>query len=73
MQILVVEDRPRMARLPGRAHRQEGHTGTVAFDGEQAVEFGRSPDLDVILLDVALPIMDGFTDLRTLRAGSRIA
>ena len=68
MQILVVEDRPRMARLLGRALRREGHTVTVALDGEQAVEFGRSPDLDVILLDISLPIMDGFTVLRTLRA-----
>jgi DNA-binding response OmpR family regulator len=68
MQILVVEDRPRMARLLGRALKREGHTVTVAFDGEQAVEFGRSPDLDIILLDVALPVMDGFTVLQTLRA-----
>jgi DNA-binding response OmpR family regulator len=68
MQILVVEDHPRMARLLGRALRREGHTVTIAFDGEQAVTLGRSHDLDVILLDITLPIMDGFTVLRTLRA-----
>jgi DNA-binding response OmpR family regulator len=53
MQILVVEDRPRMARLLDRALRREGHTVTVALDGEQAVDYGRSPGIDVILLDVA--------------------
>ena len=68
MQILVVEDRPRMARLLDCALRREGHTITVALDGEQAVQYGSSPDFDVILLDVALPLMDGFTVLRTLRA-----
>jgi len=68
MQILVVEDRPRMARLLDRALRKDGHTVTIAMDGEQAIEYGRSPHLDVILLDVALPVMDGFTVLRTLRA-----
>jgi len=68
MQILVVEDRPRMARLLDRALRREGHTVTLAFDGEQAVDYGRSPDLDVILLDVSLPVTDGFTVLQRLRA-----
>ncbi|SDF39575.1 response regulator transcription factor [Terriglobus roseus] len=67
MQILVVEDRPRMARLLDRALRRDGHTVTLAFDGEQAMEYGRSPHLDVILLDVALPGIDGFTVLNTLR------
>jgi DNA-binding response OmpR family regulator len=38
------------------------------FDGEQALTYGRSPDLDVILLDVMLPVMDGFTVIRTLRS-----
>ena len=57
-----------MARLLDCALRREGHTITVALDGEQAVQYGSSPDFDVILLDVALPVMDGFTVLRTLRA-----
>lgn len=68
MQILVVEDRPRMARLLDRALRRDGHTVTVALDGEQAVAYGRSPHLDVILLDVTLPAIDGFTVLSMLRA-----
>lgn len=71
MQILVVEDRPRMARLLERALRREGHTVTIALDGEQAIDYGRSPDLDVILLDVALPLVDGFSVLRILR-GERL-
>jgi DNA-binding response OmpR family regulator len=68
MQILVVEDRPRMARLLDRTLRRDGHTVTLALNGEQAVEYGRSPHLDVIVLDVTLPVIDGFTVLSTLRA-----
>jgi DNA-binding response OmpR family regulator len=68
MRVLVVEDRPRMARLFERALISEGHTVVLAFDGEQALTYGRSPDLDVILLDVMLPVMDGFAVIRTLRA-----
>jgi DNA-binding response OmpR family regulator len=68
MRVLVVEDRPRMARLLERALRREGHSVILAFDGEQAMEYGRSPDLDVILLDVSLPVIDGFNVIRNLRA-----
>ena len=67
MRILIVEDRPRMAALLKRTLRSEGHSVKIASDGEQAMELGRSQDLDVILLDVALPLVDGFTVLRQLR------
>lgn len=67
MRILVVEDRPRMAALLKRALRSEGHAVTIAPDGEQALQLGRSLNLDVILLDVSLPLIDGFTVLRQLR------
>jgi DNA-binding response OmpR family regulator len=57
-----------MARLLERALRSEGHSVTLAFDGEQAILCGRSQTLDVILLDVTLPLMDGFAVLRSLRS-----
>jgi DNA-binding response OmpR family regulator len=68
VRVLVVEDRPRMARLLERALKSEGHSVVLAFDGEQALALGRSQDLDVILLDVMLPRMDGFAVIRNLRA-----
>jgi DNA-binding response OmpR family regulator len=68
MRVLVAEDRPQMARLLERALRSEGHSVVLACNGEQALASGRAPDLDVILLDVMLPLMDGFTVLRNLRA-----
>lgn len=67
MRILVVEDRPRMAALLKRTLRSQGHFVTIASDGGQAMILGRAEDLDVILLDVALPVVDGFTVLRQLR------
>jgi DNA-binding response OmpR family regulator len=57
-----------MASLLRRTLRNEGHFVTIASDGEQAILLGRSQDLDVILLDITLPILDGFTVLRQLRA-----
>ena len=68
MKVLVAQDKPRTADSLSRALHGEGHSVVVAHDGEQALEYGRSPDCDVILLDVMLPRLDGFTVIKTLRA-----
>jgi DNA-binding response OmpR family regulator len=40
----------------------------LAYDGDRALKLGLGPDLNVILLDVMLPRMDGLSVLRKLRA-----
>lgn len=60
-----------MAALLERALYREGHNVLVAYDGEQALELGRGEDCDVILLDVMLPRIDGFTVIKTLRQERR--
>jgi DNA-binding response OmpR family regulator len=67
MRILVVEDRPKTADLLSRALGGEGHEVVLAFDGERALTLARSAAADLILLDVVLPVLDGFTVLRRLR------
>jgi DNA-binding response OmpR family regulator len=67
MRVLVAEDKPAMANLLTRALRREGHSVQVAYDGHEALDLGRCDDNDVILLDLMLPRMDGFTVIRTLR------
>ena len=68
MRILVAEDKPAMANLLTRALRREGHSVQVANDGQEALNLGRCGDNDLILLDLMLPRIDGFTVIRTLRA-----
>jgi len=68
MRILVAEDKPAMANLLTRALRREGHSVQVAYDGQEALNLGRCGDSDLILLDLMLPRVDGFTVIRTLRA-----
>ena len=68
MRVLLAEDKPRMAELLQRALYNEGHSVTLAYDGPSALEMARRPNYDVILLDVMLPFMDGFTVLKTLRS-----
>ena len=67
MRILVAEDKQRMAHLLEMTLRGEGHSVLLAFDGEDALNLGKSEDLDLILLDIMLPRMDGFMVMKHLR------
>jgi DNA-binding response OmpR family regulator len=67
MQVLVVEDKRSLAAHLGRALSGEGHSVTLAYDGEEALRLGKTDGYDVLILDVMLPRMDGFTVIRKLR------
>jgi two-component system response regulator MprA len=67
MQVLIVEDKRSLAGHLGRALEGEGYSVTLAYDGEEALRLGRTNAFDVMLLDVMLPRMDGFTVIRKLR------
>jgi DNA-binding response OmpR family regulator len=66
--ILVVEDDERMATLVAGALRADGHEVRLAHDGATALVLAGNDPLDVIVLDVMLPELDGFTVCRRLRA-----
>lgn len=68
MRILVVEDEPKMAELLRKGLEEEHHSVIAAFDGKSALDIASSADLDVILLDVMLPGMDGIEVARNLRS-----
>jgi DNA-binding response OmpR family regulator len=67
MRVLIVEDKRSSAEHLGRALQSEGYSVAFAYDGEEALRFGKTNDFDVMLLDVMLPRMDGFTVIRKLR------
>ena len=70
--ILVVEDEPALSICLANDLKLEGYEVEVAGDGETAIEKGRQPKFDLILLDVMLPRKDGFEVCRELRrAGVR--
>lgn len=68
MQVLVVEDERRMAELLRQGLEEEGHSVVVAADGRDGLAMAESHSFDAILLDVMLPVIDGFTVARRLRA-----
>jgi two-component system alkaline phosphatase synthesis response regulator PhoP len=66
--VLVVEDDPHLAAGVMENLRAEGYEVSTAGDGEQALGWLRANPCALILLDVMLPGMDGFTVCRSLRA-----
>lgn len=65
--ILIVEDEPRIAAFVKRGLESAGYATAIAEDGAEAVERAMGSDIDLVLLDVGLPVMDGFEVLRLLR------
>src|SRR5580698_10281709 len=68
MHILIVEDKRSFANHLGRALENEGHTISLAYDGDEALRLGRTAAFDLMLLDVMLPRMDGYAVIRKLRS-----
>ena len=67
MRILVVEDEKNMNRLISEAMEDEKYSVDSCFDGAEALDYALAADYDVIILDVNLPKMDGFTVVEKLR------
>lgn len=68
MRILIVEDEVRLADTLRDLLEIEGYTADVRHDGESGLDEALTGIYDVVLLDVMLPKLDGFTVLRRLRA-----
>jgi len=68
MRLLVVEDEQRIARAVKEGLEQEAYAVDVASDGEEGYNAARFDEYDLVVLDVMLPSMDGFTICRKLRA-----
>ncbi len=69
MRILVIEDEIKVGRFIERGLREEGFIVESALDGEAGLSKARSGGFDLVILDVMLPLRDGFSVLRELRAG----
>ena len=67
--ILIVEDDPNISELVQMYLEKEGYTTKIAADGGQAVDLFRQMRPDLVLLDIMLPGMDGFSLCETIRHG----
>ena len=72
MHILLVDDDAELASLLGEFLRREAFTVEAEHEGNRGLEKALQPGIDLVVLDVMLPGMDGFEILRRLRQKSRV-
>ncbi|MCH8047078.1 MAG: response regulator [Planctomycetes bacterium] len=66
--ILLVEDDPMNVDMLSRRLVKRGYEVVVAVDGLQAVALGKSESPDLILMDLGIPLIDGWEATRQLKA-----
>jgi CheY-like chemotaxis protein len=71
--ILLVEDHEEIWDFLSRRLKRRGFDVVLAHDGQAAVDKTRAERPDVVLLDMNLPVMDGWTAARTLKGASETA
>ncbi len=70
--ILVVDDEEMIRRLITKYATYEGHTVTEAADGMEAVRLCREGGFDLLIIDIMMPELDGFSACREIRRFSNI-
>ena len=67
MRVLLVEDEPHAAHVLAKGLREQTYAVDLAADGESAIFQVGTTDYDAVILDVMLPVRDGFAVCRTIR------
>lgn len=65
--ILIAEDESRIASFIEKGLRKNGFNTAIATNGEEALSMMQSNNFDLLLLDLGLPVKDGWTVLQELR------
>jgi heavy metal response regulator len=68
MRILLVEDEPRVAHFIAKGLREQSYAIDLARDGEEALYQASINEYDLIILDIMLPLKDGFQVCKEMRA-----
>lgn len=68
MKILVVDDEPKIRELIGQYLTVAGYETEFAKDGIEALNIITKGDIDLVILDVMMPFMDGITCLKEMRS-----
>ncbi|HUG89719.1 MAG TPA: response regulator [Planctomycetaceae bacterium] len=68
LSLLVVEDTPANQKVVVRMLERRGHAVQVAHNGREAIDLLSQCEFDLVLMDVQMPIMDGFQATAAIRA-----
>ena len=65
--ILVIEDNPVNQRVVERLLQKDGHTVSLANNGQEGVDAVQNGQFDIVFMDIQMPVMDGVTAAKTIR------
>ena len=68
MKILLVEDNELNRDMLTRRLKRKGFTVLCAENGQEGIDIAKSENLDIILMDLSLPVVDGWTAAERLKA-----
>jgi len=68
LRILVAEDQPINQRFVAEILRKKGHQPLLANNGKEAVDIWNSDPVDLVLMDIQMPVLDGLKALAAIRA-----
>ena len=71
--ILIVEDNEMNRDMLSRRLERRGFTIVMAVDGQQGVDQARAERPDLILMDMSLPVMDGWAATQAIKADAELA
>ena len=71
--ILLVEDNEMNRDMLSRRLQRKGYEVIIAIDGQVGIEMARSEAPDLVLMDMSLPVIDGWEATRTLKAAKETA
>ena len=72
VKVLVVEDDRNIAELLEMYLKKEGYEPVLAYDGGEGLQLFRSEKPDLVLLDIMMPVMDGYAVCREIRKESKL-
>lgn len=70
--ILIVDDDPNSQRVLSYTLRKNGYDARIAANGENALSLLGESASDLVIVDMAMPVMDGLTLLRHMRADEHL-
>jgi len=70
--ILICDDEPGLRTVIRRYAQFEGHAAIEAGNGAEAVEACKREQIDIVIMDVMMPMMDGFAAVKEIRKTSAV-
>lgn len=70
MRILIVEDEKALSRVLVKIFEKNYYSVDTVYNGQEALDYIATGNYDIVLMDVMMPVMDGVTALKKIRADS---